>query len=161
MPKKTSIHPKERPTPMLGRPTRDKQIFTYSENKLLDQITIEIMEAWRNDLIVIRKHHKEILECQVDATLLSDLLRREFPKLEKFLTDNDYINQFSTLTKEVEIINSRHGIISKTLFDLEQKLDFDYIKKMMESIKIISKDIEKIKNTQNKKWWQNIFKSSN
>lgn len=53
--------PKEKksPTPQLGLPKSDRQHFTYSENKLLDQITTEVMEAWKKDLLTIRKTHQE------------------------------------------------------------------------------------------------------
>jgi hypothetical protein len=40
-------------------PMRDRKMWTYSENKLLDQITSEIMHAWKNDLIMMRQYYSE------------------------------------------------------------------------------------------------------
>jgi hypothetical protein len=38
---------------------RDEKMWTYSENKLLDQITKEIMHAWKDDLIMMRSYYSE------------------------------------------------------------------------------------------------------
>jgi ABC-type hemin transport system substrate-binding protein len=45
------------PTPYLGLPRRDEKIFTVQENRLLDQITTEIILAWKDDLLLIKQHH--------------------------------------------------------------------------------------------------------
>ncbi len=81
LPEYTKIKKKE-PMPTagienLGKPKASKQPFTYSENKLLDQITIELMEAWKKDLAAIRKTH---LECR---TLLED-----FRDIQRLMIDN-------------------------------------------------------------------------
>lgn len=143
------------PTPNLGKPTRDAKLFTYAENKLLDQMTIEIMQAWKNDLLIIRKHHREILASEKATVALSNLISTEFPKLEKFLADNDFIESFKDVEKSLEQLDFRQSEMNKSIFELQEKLNFNYVKKLMESIKVMQETIEKINK---RRWWHVFFK---
>ena len=70
------------PTPELGVPHANRQMFTVSENKLLDQITLEICEAWAKDLKTIRKVHQETQKTVEYLTNTSNLLSEINDKVE-------------------------------------------------------------------------------
>ncbi len=158
MPKTT----KNNPTPNLSIPKSDRQHFTYSENKLLDQITMEVMEAWKKDLTIIRKHHLEILESEKSVIRLSDMICKEFPKLEEFLNSNNFIFDFRTFRSKIESLDLRTAEIHKVVFELDKKSSFDYIIKTQIQIKDLSDKLTKITEllniNQNKKWWHRFFK---
>lgn len=85
------------PTPFLDLPDSKRQHFTYSENKLLDQITIEVMEAWRKDLLVIKKHQTKVIEVGENCERLAGNLREITFQLQIAL---DKIKQYSELIEE-------------------------------------------------------------
>lgn len=149
---------KSDPTPWLNKPSRDKKIFTYSENRLLDQITTEIMEAWKNDLIVIQRHHKEILKSEESSLRLSKLISNQFPELEKFLKNNKFIESFNKLTNDYELMNFRIAETNSSLFRMEEKLSFPRVKELMESIEELKGLAKQIKqNMEKKPWWKRMF----
>ncbi len=153
---------KHEPTPNLGKPDSRRQHFTYSENKLLDQVTTEVMEAWKSDLKTIKMHHKEILNSQVNANNLSNLISAQFPKLEKFLHENSFINNFSEIKDEIIEINARHGIINQSLFDLNEKLNFNYIIKVQNQVKALDDKlkiiIQNLDKANQRRWWHKFIK---
>jgi|SRR5580692_9486654 hypothetical protein len=146
------------PTPTIGLPRANGQIFTYSENKLLDQITCEIMEAWKKDLIIIRNHHQEILASEKSAMELSLLICKEFPKLEKFLERNDFIAQFYNMKEKMDHVLNLQGIMNKSLFDIEKQIEREQFKKWDKRIDEILSKIEQLNVMKKKKWWHFLSK---
>lgn len=146
------------PTPTVGLPRANGQVFTYSENKLLDQITLEVMEAWKKDLIIIRKHHKEILESERSARRLSDTICYEFPKLEQFLKSNNFIDKFTTMKDKIDEVYNLQGILNKSLFDIEKQIEREQFKKWDKRIDEILTKIEQLNIIKKKKWWEKFFK---
>ncbi len=170
---------KHEPTPNLGKPDSRRQHFTYSENKLLDQVTTEVMEAWKKDLITIKNHHKKILEAEANTHELVDLISKEFPKLEIFLNNNSFITSFEEMAKSVEYISSFIEIITnnqndlnKQLFDIKENLSFRFIEKTKKDLSELTSHIQEMTIRQvkltkqlqdcifnsNRRWWHRWIK---
>lgn len=98
---------KKNPTPYLGLPKRDEKMWTYSENKLLDQLTIEITTAWAKDLEVIKHHHKECKTLIETVKSLSKTLeyhkRDIWDQLDGI--EKDFVSFKSHIKNEIDDIN--------------------------------------------------------
>lgn len=121
----------EGPTPELGFPRSKRQLFTYSENKILDQITMEIMEAWAKDLRLMKRAYDK---ANKSLETIKDIEDR-FPALEKFLKKNNFINDLKSIKMSLDAVNSFQGEIHKRLWQLDEKINFSYVQSLMESIK--------------------------
>ena len=116
--KKEEEKKRHNPTPNLGIPNSNRQMFTFSENKLLDQITVEITEAWAKDLVVIRKCQKATKAAVIDFQNIINLLKDKFENLDKcigedlfLLNMNEIIEKQKTMFQFMEEI--RHKIVDK------------------------------------------------
>lgn len=135
----------------LGRPKSNRQMFTVAENKLLDQITLEIMEAWAKDLNVMKKYYSKLDENYTIICDYSDLFKKMYKEFNEFLED---INKFQNLTKIIENqfeIFSFLEEIRKSLFELEKKSNYSYVKDINKDLKTL---IESLKPDVRKKWWE-------
>lgn len=131
--------------------------FTYAENRLLDQITLEITEAWKKDLAVLKKHYQTIIEIGESTQDIVDILDEKLPKLEKFLRSNEFISNFNRMQEEMETLNLRYGELNKTIFELEKKLNFDYVTSLTKSIKSLEDAVKEHLLKKTKKPWWKIF----
>lgn len=145
------------PTPELGLPSSKRAVFTYSENKLLDQITVEITEAWAKDLQVIKKSFNK------SEQLLTSIKEMEqyLLKLGKFITKNDFISDYKKTKESIDEINSFQGDILKRLWQIDEKINFNYVNSLMKSIQdleILAKTIDlELKGLKNKKgFWKRL-----
>ena len=152
---------KDSPTPNLGKPRSNNQIFTYSENKLLDQITIEITEAWKKDLSIIKQYNKKTLDLSKNIRDIGDSFCTTFPKIEKMLQENDFMSLFNHINKQIEQINYRQSEMNRNIFDLENKIGYPAVKSLSETIKKLEEAMDFIKKEQDKqkkkKWWQKLW----
>ena len=106
------------PTPDLGKPKSNRQMFTHAENKLLDQITLEIVEAWEKDLRMMKSAYNKTREYIENLNTLqiklgnirSYLDEYDLPKLKEFIERQDYI---------VFYVNELRVMVS----DINNKLD--------------------------------------
>jgi hypothetical protein len=101
----TESRPKKRPTNK-GVPlpkARDK-LFTVAENKLLDQITQEICEAWAKDLKVMRDCHM-INEGLAKVFLdMFDCLKSKTVDLEEFLAEESKLQVIHQLNEKMDLV---------------------------------------------------------
>ena len=146
---------KERsPTPNLGVPKSKNQFFTHQENKLLDQITLEINEAWAKDLRSISKTHRRALELMEAIKGIED----KFPALERFLSDNEFIYAFKIMRTNIEEINSRLIDMNLRIFNLEQKIEYPHVQALNGSIKSLEQTLEDLKKQMQEKPKKTLFK---
>lgn len=159
---KAEIH---NPTPELRRRIRsDGQFFTYSENQLLDQITIEIMECWKHDLIEMKKLSSEVIKVAEWAKKITEDFDESYPTLEAFIKSHEFIDEFPLIKTQIDQINFRHAEMNKTLFEINEKLNFTYVRSLMTDIEKLDQTTKNIEIQLNilmeknkKKWWQRIF----
>ncbi len=129
---------KDGPTPDLGKPNRNMKMFTHSENKLLDQITIEIMESWKKDLMMMRQHYKQVVQAAESVKDVSELVEEKFPLLEGFLQSNDSITAISRIESDIASIKGSFGELLHSLSNAKNeevtKSDIQAIQKKSESL---------------------------
>jgi hypothetical protein len=123
------------PTPWLERPRREARMFTYSENKILDQITIEIMEAWKHDLNTIRETHLSVKNFLSKCKKIQENIDKNFTTLEKLMA-------YTVLPEKITKINLAQDLIIETLSTINEKID------TLQHTVIYKK----------RKWWHRIFK---
>ncbi len=133
------------PTPELGIPRSNRQMFTFSENKLLDQITIEICEAWSKDLVSIRKCHEETNENV-----------NQLREANEFFEDTLAIARTDDFFPKLERVIERQQITFDFLEEIrqscfktqEQVIGFrKYIEDIVKSLKVKPE-------INSKKWWR-------
>lgn len=83
-------------------PRSRNQIFTEQENRLLDQITLEITEAWAKDLKVIKECQKKSLATCVLAQNAANLLEERLKELNDFLYNDYGLARLKQLMNEYE-----------------------------------------------------------
>jgi hypothetical protein len=149
---------KESPTPYMDKVHTKSKTFTYAENRLLDQITLEITEAWQNDLQVLKKHFREVEKIAKSTKNIVDILDEKLPALNKFLGDNDFILNFKKMTYNFEAMNSRQAELDKTIFELEKKINFEYVTSLMKSIKTLEEMVKALQKQVQEPWWKKIFR---
>ena len=149
---------KNNPTPWLGLPRPDRKIFSYSENALLDQITTEIMHAWEKDLRTIKTHFKMLTEASLTIRCITDLMDKKLPALENFLTSEHFILVHKETKANMEKIDLYFAETNKRLFELENRIQFPYVKELRATIKSLSEKVDLILKQNNKKtFWSKIF----
>lgn len=113
-------------------PRRNDKLWTYSENKILDQITLEVMEAWREDLNIIRKAHTQCKQLLIDSKNLADVIQDQreeisyqlekqrddielrFEGINSFLKSIDFNFRLERIRLEVEEIGEKVDNLNKT-----------------------------------------------
>jgi hypothetical protein len=125
------------PTPLLNLPRRDRKSFTYSENQLLDQITTEVMEAWKKDLALIKRTNQEFTEKAAIIYQFCEKLSFFLPLMHDLMTGSDYQEWKDSCDQNNREINTRITQINLTLFDIQEivkelrsmKQEYDDLKK--------------------------------
>ena len=153
---------KSEPTPLLGKPNRDAKSFTYSENKLLDQITTEIMEAWKKDLTILKQHYGQALKTHDQIRTVVDLVEEKFPKLEEFLQANEFTRILPKIQEDIEAIKGNYGYLQLSIkdYDKDEKITKTDIKKLQQSIDEIKYQIARspLLKQPKKPFWKALFK---
>lgn len=153
------------PTPYLGKPNSRNQMFTYSENKLLDQITLEVMEAWKDDLISIRKTHEEAKKYHKFLKYFDDEFKGKLSKLDDILAQEGDIYRLDKVLQNQHQIYEFINEIRINILNLENKINYPLVKdasvniayliEISKEIKQIQEDIQKVQvDFHKKKWWQ-------
>ena len=157
--KKTSSSPLHNPTPWLGLPRPDRKLFTYSENQLLDQLTTEIMHAWAKDLNILKDYYHKITTSGDALERISELMVERFSSLNKFLDNEKFSSLYNQLTTHYGEVNARLADINKRMIELENWMQFPYVLKLQDSIKILSDKADLLihQNTR-KSLWKRMFK---
>ena len=133
------------PTPYLGKPRANRQVFTYSENKLLDQITMEINEAWVKDLKTIRECHKAIVEELKDFKSINGLMEDKFHKIDEFIKDDEFFPSMQEIIENQKSIFQFMNEIRLSCFKSEEQV--------LGLRKLIQDNLKKSDDAP-KKWWQ-------
>lgn len=145
------VKSKNSPTPYL-RPRSDRQVYTVEQNRLLDQITMEIQEAWAKDLVTMRDCHKETKELLAEVKEHNEQMADKLIDLNKFLSQDDILPKLQKTFDRQELIFHFLEDIRQQLF----KLDNNYVQTLIERIEkleaAIAKTCEALKNK--KRWWQ-------
>lgn len=131
--------------------------FTYAENKLLDQITLEITEAWQKDIDALRKHYRTIEKTVTSTKNVVDFLDLKLPVLAKFIESNEFIQDFKSMSMKWDAINARLGEIDKYLFELDKKINYDYVTSFTKSVKALEDTVKDHLLKKAKKPWWKIF----
>ncbi len=134
---------KPNPTPYLGVPRSNEKTFTYSENRLLDQITTEIMEAWAKDLSKIRTHFKNIEKKSTLLQRFCDDVQNTLPELNEFLEKDEFKSLYKQFNERNEEINVRMGDINRRLINIENMLTRQSLPQGKEPEKKVPKDEDK------------------
>ncbi len=148
----------------LNKPRSDGKIFTYSENKLLDQITLEITEAWAKDLKVIKKAHEKSETLLEKITDVINFTETELPKFSEFLKDLNLTAEFSKMKSQIDTMFGQMGVVYKEIFEIKEKNKYEYITQLNKNINNLEKQIsdleERIKKLDEKprRWWKKLFK---
>lgn len=135
------------PTPYLGLPRRDEKIFTVQENRLLDQITTEIILAWKDDLLLIKQHHI------ANKKLLDSLkgLQCELSCFKETIKGFESLNTLNNLGHFIDLQRS-------ALFSM-QKLDHEFQEFMKrESLKKVTATIVKTENEEDTSFFSSLRK---
>lgn len=148
-PKKEKKTTNKGPTPYLSQPKRDEKIWTYAENRLLDQITKEVMFAWRDDLIVIRKYYDQVATNFELYQKAHDSLEKRFPKIEAFVTANkDFLITLPNITIQLNAVGEIFENLSKAVTTINDRLK--HLQITCDDIRLSRRvTIQKTK----KKWW--------
>lgn len=156
--------PNSSATAHLAVPDSKRQHFTYSESKLLDQITIEIMEAWKKDLTTMRKAHQESMKMHSELKSITRLMEEKFPKIEEFLNQEDFLFLIKKMDQRMEKIEFAYNEIHTSLFRLDEKINFSYVSEMMNKINslvklvdILEQKVKELNMHQKTKWWKKLF----
>ena len=133
------------PTPYLGVPKANRQLFTFSENKLLDQITTEIVEAWAKDLKVICECQKQTKAAVKEFQNVTELLEDKFEKLNNFINEDDFLPSMNEIIEKQKIMFQFMEEIRQSSFKNEEQI--------LGLRKLIKDNPYKIEEKK-KKWWQ-------
>lgn len=113
-----------------SRPKSRNQAWTAQQVALLDQITIEISEAWSKDLENIRETHavtlRKIKSCEILEDKMELFVAQAQSKLEQLSSDmriEILQNMMEKLSFMIDELNTRFGILDKGLWDLSNKID--------------------------------------
>lgn len=112
------------------------QFYTEQERRLLDQITIEIQEAWSKDILAMRQHYERIIELCKEMDNLGEKLGN--------LSENHYLSHIPHLFNSIEKLLESHSTKSE--------IDHLYDKLMIE-INKLNNEIKTIKLP----WYKRIF----
>ena len=150
------------PTPQLvNNHVRDK-IFTYSENALLDQITLEITQAWQKHLLVITRAHKKCEQTIEESERIYSYLENYLPKLDHFLNSECFIEKWEHYNNTLDVIKDRLLEQGKSLFEIDKKINFEYVTSLLKSIEKLEKNVknleEQILLMNRRRWWHRFFK---
>jgi hypothetical protein len=160
MPKKKSQEssPQGNPTPWLGLPRPDRKSFSYSENQLLDQITTEIVHAWAKDLKIIKEHFNMLLYSSDELKNITNLMENKFPALNEFLASDHFVSVYHDTKTKMERIDLYFAEINKRIFDLENRIQFPYVRELEQSIKSLSEKVDSLLESKKKNSvWTRIF----
>lgn len=142
---------KANPTPYLGILRSRENLFTYAENRLLDQMTLEITEAFAKDLKVIRECFEKIESFKDRYEDIDCALQK---KIDSFNDKN--IDNF---LERLEKIQGSHSELCQEVLLLKDRIRKEFI----DSIKDISKKNEEIISILNemrkekKPWYKRIL----
>ena len=155
---------KKGPTDYLAIQNLRSKVYTPEENRLLDQITLEITEAWAKDLKKIKQTHEKLLQTQETTKEITNLLNERLPSLECFLSDDSIKFLFKSYTETIEKIGLEISECHKNIFDFTDKYKIDNYKDISGAHKKIDEITETLKdiliklNEINKPWYKKNFK---
>lgn len=128
--------------PAPAEKTSRSQFFTYAESKLLDQMTFEISEAWREDIDKMRGNYCKVTDSVEEI--------RENVRLINQLTDQLVNNSIQIQ----EVLDKFRDYNSKDeLKRLEKSID-----SLSEEIKKQSIEIMSIQMNNKRSFWKRLFK---
>lgn len=144
--------------------SRDK-VFTVQENRILDQITLEICEAWKNDLISIRSDFHETKKLY---TLLQDIYDKVYHQMEiidKFFDKTDQVLSIKNIHQSQLSLESQISEMRSQMISVHNRLEaksIDVLAKTVvecrDSLILAAKALEKydqyFAEQQIKKWWK-------
>lgn len=122
MPAKKEKGSAHNPTPWLGAPRPGTKIFSYSENQLLDQVTTEVMHAWREDLKAMQNVYQTTQETAELLRAITERLGEKMPALNKFLEDAGILPDTEKLLAGYEALDMRQKVIVTQLTDIRAAL---------------------------------------
>ncbi len=157
---------------VLGPSSRDK-IYTVQENKLLDQITMELIEAWTKDL-------RKIKQAFETNGKLSDLfkemycdLKREKGKVDDFIEACQKLVSFEKIHESQRETHMLINDMRNELLGLSRRLEYKPVKDLLDKTQGLdvwmrnldnwvitsSKTLHRLEEavsqmTVKKKWWQ-------
>lgn len=142
---------RKNPTPYLGIPRANKQVFTEQENRILDQFTIEIQEAWIKDLNMMKDCYNGILATCTE--LKSDIIKLQIEigqtrySMEKYkeFVESNTVEQF---LNEIRVL----------VLQISEKINFQYTFDLNREVSKLSQQIKemnaKLDGAPKPKWWQ-------
>lgn len=134
------------------------QMFTYSENKLLDQITIEVMEAWKKDLLMIKKHYQNLSESSDLVCKSRDSLFTIACQLSEMANNVNFITKLTEVFDTIKSMNEYLNSLQKDIYEVTKKLDYSEMKSIMNSMKEVNINFDNINKhlslIKTKKWWE-------
>lgn len=154
------------PTPYLNVRKSRNQHFTYAENVLLDQITMEITEAWAKDLTVIRKCHKEIKESLSFFIDAEKVICEKCKNIDELLSKQENIYKLEKVLDSIRECFGFMNEVRKEVLDMNNKMNFPEVTKFASQLKEIHLDYKGLKETVHKlaehifnppnpkKWWK-------
>lgn len=122
---------KKGPTDYLAYQNLRSKVYTPEENRLLDQITLEITEAWAKDLKRIKQTHEKLLQTQEKSKEITDLLNERLPSLENFLSDDSIKFLFKSYTETIQRIGLEISECHKNIFDFTDKYKIENFKDIL------------------------------
>lgn len=148
-PKQKVPHPRE----------LNRRMFTYSENQLLDQITKEIMSAWKSDLETMRGYYKEAKKVNDQVKRVCEVSLVEFPKLNKLIEKNKYLSSFPESSQILEELKNSFLELARKTSQMSDSFD-----RLKLEIANISTSLSQIKwqneleiSRRNRSWISRIF----
>ncbi len=110
---------KHNPTPFLGQPNSQRQQFTYSENRLLDQITMEIVEAWKSDLRKLNDSYSKSINSSRTIERISDSLLGKLEIIAEIIQKDEFEELYRQFHQRNLEINLRLEEINKRSIEIE------------------------------------------
>jgi len=158
-------------------PTSRSKIYTEQENRLLDQITNEIVEAWHKDLQKIKKTFEITEKTTVKLNEIYHAMMGRISLIDSFM---DPTGKFKDLNKIIEIQEECSIYLSSLrveVSNISTKLEYKQITETIDRLKKFDERMMLIENTnknlevivieifsflktnilhiqQQKKWWQ-------
>lgn len=158
---------KKTPIDKFNKPTSRNRAFTYSENQLLDQITLEITEAWAKDLKTIRECYKEIKFLQEGISNCYELFSDKMDQINELLEKEEGIYKLEHVLINQEQIFSFINDMRSQILSLSNSLEYKNVTNITEELKKITamikevcvsiNQLQEVVKKPKKKWWQIFF----
>lgn len=158
--KKTQTKPRD-PTPYLAIKSSQRQMFTYGENKLLDQMTLEITEAWKKDIDKMRRNYNAVVNIVSETSenikfinQLEDEFIKHATEMKKFFEKFKFVEQVNNAFVDLKdhFLKSKNDS-NNELKRLEKSIDI-----LTELVKRQSIEIMHMQMNKKKSFWKKLFK---